>query len=585
MEFLELIQEGRKEDFIQRYSKKFTPDLIKKITSEVPPKYLDWAGKVIDPINFDANFAKMVVALEAFERLSTNLPLTDINQYNSIVELINALTTYENRQRRTVRKVEGGNVVYEDDRFFIVNPLTHASSCYYGKGTKWCTAADSDYNFKKYNEDGKLFYILDKTLPTSDPFYKVAILKKFDGETTYWDATDDNIKTGWIFNTDKLKELLSAIDGYINIEYSEQVKIFTDKIAAQKERERLRKLEIQRIQREREDEAQERRDENEWELGPNCPEEGLKAHALLDWLVDNNDVEVRTNEDIIEIQRIKDEIERLNNEYNNDDEVRRDLLDEISDLEDELSELENKIDVYNIIPTGNHYDMTEFEVLADSVNDRRYAVGDDSETESSAREYIDQLIDDVGYAGFNVDFAKNYIDNDAVADYAQDVYDDDVRDNSDSYFDDSERLLSDEQKEKIEILKMRISKTEETISHLESQMDGDDGDDSIQEKIDEFNDLISEYESEIVDIESDPEGDFPEDLIEDKISDLVEDVRRNPEWFMSDFGLEWENYIDKDDFIQGVIDEDGYGHTLNGYDGTIDEIYVENKLFYVMRID
>jgi len=585
MEFLELIQEGRKDDFIQRYSKKFNPEQIKKITTEIQPKYLDWVGKVIDPINFESNFAKLVVALEAFERLSSNLPLTDINQYKSVVELINALATYENRQRRSVRKVEGGNVVYEDDRFFIVNPLTHSSSCYYGKGTKWCTAADSDYNFKKYNEDGKLFYILDKTLSTSDPLYKVAILKKFDGDTTYWNAVDDNIKSGWIFNTNKLKEILSAIDGYINTEYAEQVKIFSDKVAAQKERERLRKLEIQRIQRERENDAQERRDENEWELGPNCPDEGLKAHALLDWLVDNNDVEVKTNEDIIEIQRLNDEIERLNQEYNNDEEVRQDLLDEISILEDELEELQNKIDVYNIFPTGTHYDMTEFEVLSDNVSGRRYAVGDESETESSARDYVEQLIDDVGYAGINANFAKNYIDNDAVVDYAQELYDDDVRSNPEVYFDDSERLLSDEQEEKIEILKMKIGKTEETISHLESQMDGDEGDNDIQEKIDEFNDVIQEMNDEIEEIEGDPEGDFPEDLFEDKVSDLVEDVRRNPEWFMSDFGLEWENYIDKDGFIQGVIDEDGYGHTLNSYDGTIDEIYVENKLFYVMRID
>jgi hypothetical protein len=100
-----------------------------------------------------------------------------------------------------------------------------------------------------------------------------------------------------------------------------------------------------------------------------------------------------------------------------------------------------------------------------------------------------------------------------------------------------------------------------------------------------MNDVISEYESEIVDIESDPEGDYPEDLIEEKVQDLVSDVRRDPEWFMSDFGLDWQNYIDKDDFIQGVIDEDGYGHTLNSYDGNADEVRVQDQLFYVMRID
>jgi hypothetical protein len=53
---------------------------------------------------------------------------------------------------------------------------------------------------------------------------------------------------------------------------------------------------------------------------------------------------------------------------------------------------------------------------------------------------------------------------------------------------------------------------------------------------------------------------------------------------MSEFGLEWENYIDKDEFVQGVIDADGYG-VVNGYDGNVDEIRVNDTLFYVMRID
>jgi hypothetical protein len=115
-------------------------------------------------------------------------------------------------------------------------------------------------------------------------------------------------------------------------------------------------------------------------------------------------------------------------------------------------------------------------------------------------------------------------------------------------------------------------------------MDGEN-DDDIQEKIDELNELSEEYIAEIEEIEEDPDGDFPEDLIDDKIKDLVSDVRYDPESFMESFGLSWSEYVDKDEFIEGVINADGYGHTLNSYDGTADEVYVGEKLFYVMRID
>jgi hypothetical protein len=585
MDFLKLIKEGRVEDFKTKYSQKFSPEQLSKITNNVSPKFLNWVGKTFDSINFNSNFQDLVLKLREFEKISSNLPKTDINSYKNLTELYQALNDYANRPRRDTKKVEGGNVVYEDDRFFIVNPLTHQSSCYYGKGTKWCTAADSDHQFNNYNQDGKLFYILDKTLPTDNPLYKVALLKKFDGDMTFYDAKDETIKGGkWIAPGEKFDTIVAAIDKYLDSEYSEQLKIYRDKELAKKEKERLEKLRIQRELQIKRQDAQERRLNNEWELGPDCPEEGLQAHALLKFLEDNQDVEVKTNQDLIEIQRIKDEIERLQSEYDNSEDVRTELLDEISDLEDEVSELENKIDVYDIIPTGTYYDTTEFEVIDVGINDRKYAVGTETQMQNSCYESVENLIDDIGYEGFNASFAKDYIDVESVVDYAEDIYNEDVENNSDVYFDDSERNLSREQEEKIDILKMRISQTQQLISKLEEQY-GDEDDESIEEKIDELTDLIVEYEDEIGDIENDPEGDFPQDLIDEKVEELVSDVRQDPENFMNEFGLEWDRYIDKDAFIQGVIDTDGYGHTINRYDGSADEIYVQEQLFYVMRID
>ena len=586
MKFSEIILENRIDDFRNTYLRKYTPEQLKKIIDLIPQKFLMWVGKNFDSVNFNENFPPLQNALNTFVKIGSNLPQTDLNEYKNVVQLIEAIKDYEGKARRDVKKVEGGNVVYEDPRFFVVNPLTHQSSCYYGKGTKWCTAADTDYQFNQYNQDGKLFYILDKTKQTNDPYYKIAILQKFNGDSTVYDAKDETITNlKEVFGEENYSKLNSSIEDYLEEQYGEQLKIWRDKEAAKKERERLERLRKQRVLDQRTEESDERRLDNEWELNPGCPEEGLKAHALLEFLVDNNDVEVLTNEDRAEILRLQNEIERLQSEYDNSEDVRTDLLDDISDLEDEIESVsENKIDVYNIIPNGTHYDTTEFEVINAGLDDRRYAVGNEDEMQSSSYEAVENLIDDIGYEGFSASFARQHIDEDAVADYAEETYDDDVRNNPDFYFDDSERLLSDAQDEKIGILKMRISQTQKLISNFEEQYDGDD-DESIEEKIDELTDLIVEYEDEIDEIENSPEGEFPNDLIDDKVSELVDEVRRDPESFMNDFGLDWEHYIDKDEFIQDVIDTDGYGHTINSYDGSADEITIQNQLFYVMRID
>jgi hypothetical protein len=586
MDFLKIIQESRVDDFKVKFSNKFSPEQLDKIVDNAPQKYLDWVGKNFESINFNSNFQDLVLKLREFDKISSNLPKTDINSYKNLTELYQALNDYANRSRREIRKVEGGNVVHEDDRFFVVNPLTHGASCYYGKGTKWCTAADSDHQFKQYNEDGKLFYILDKTKATSDPLYKIALLKKFDGNVIVYDAQDNETKIlPAILGKEKYDEIMSNIDSYLEQEYSEQLKIYRDKESAKKEKERLNRLRDQAILREKEEAAEERRTEGEWDLGPDCPEEGLRAHALLNQLVDDGDVEVLTNEDRIEIQRLKDEIESLQAEYDADEELRGDLLDEISDLEGEIDEFDDRIDVYNIIPVGEHYDLSQFELINSPVDGRTYAVGDEDEMQSSCYEYVEQLIDDIGYEGFSNGFARDYIDSDAVASYAEDVYDEDVRNNPDSYFSDEDRSLSDEQQEEIEILRNKIQQTETLRERLEGEMDGGEDDDETQENIDELTERIEEMENEITDIEEDPSGEFPEDMITEKIEELVSDVKDDPEGFMETFGLNWEDYIDKDEFIKGVIDTDGYGHTISSYDGNADEVYVQDKLFYVIRID
>lgn len=590
MDFLKLIQEGRVDDFKAKYSQKFGTDNANKIIVAVPQKYLDWAGKHLDMVNFEENLSKVAQALQKFEKISSNLPITDLFQYKNIGQLLSALSDYYNRQRRVVNKVEGGNVVYDDGRYFVVNPLTHDSSCYYGKGTKWCTSADTDHQFKKYNEDGKLFYILDKNATTNDKFYKVALLQKFDGDRTYYDALDETVKNGWILNTNKLNQILSSVDEYIKLEYPEQVKIYTDKELAKKEKQRLANLRIQQILKERQDEAQERRLNGEWTLDDNCPEIGLKAHALLINLSENFDVDIITNQDIGEIARIQNEIDRLQLEYDNDEEVRGDLLDEISELEDEITEFENKIDVYNIIPTGSFYSTSQFEVIGvPNLEDRTYAVGDEDEMQRSAYDYVDQLIDDIGYRGFNPTFAKEFIDEKAVISYAEDLYNDDVYNNTENYLDNSERNLSDEQEEKIGILNSKIEKYKSLISSFEDEIDNDEmeseNNDEIIEKIDELNDEITEMETEIQDEIENPDGSFPDDLIEDIIKNQLDEVKYDVTSFMDEWGLDWEEYVDKDEFINGVVDADGYGHTLNGYDGTAEEITVLGDLYYVMRID
>lgn len=93
-------------------------------------------------------------------------------------------------------------VVYEDkDKgIFVVIPYTHAASCYYGAGTKWCTTDKDITNWKEYivNGEGTLYYIINKNLSESNPLYKVAVLVDSNSDIDQiFDATDKEISTNF----------------------------------------------------------------------------------------------------------------------------------------------------------------------------------------------------------------------------------------------------------------------------------------------------------------------------------------------------------------------------------------------------
>ena len=241
----------------------------------------------------------------------------------------------------------------------------------------------------------------------------------------------------------------------------------------------------------------------------------------------------------------------------------------------------DEISISDIEHRGSYYDTDEFEVNG---VDGIFAVGTEDEMISSSTQYLKDYIDEMGYEGFSESFLEQFIDEDEVAAYARDFYDQDVYDNPESYLDESRRMLSSQQQEQIDIFEMRKDRLGRSIEQFLKGLGGEN-DEWYRGKIKELEGIIEEYDEEIEMIKSDPDGGFPEELVSQVIDDNVREVKRNPMQFIDDFGLEVSNFINRREFIQEVIDTDGYGHTLNRYDGNADEVFVGGDLFFVMRID
>jgi hypothetical protein len=173
-------------------SNKYLPFMI-KCTAE----WVEWINNELR----NETFKEMFEVIKDFEDLSQRnlLDNKDIYSYESNQDIIEAVKTAKEKITRSEVKKKETEVLYEDERWLIVFPLSTRSSNLYGKATKWCVASE-DHNygryFKQYTENGVLVYVIDKSVKESEArnniFSKVAFhndRNKSDG-VTIWDVVD-----------------------------------------------------------------------------------------------------------------------------------------------------------------------------------------------------------------------------------------------------------------------------------------------------------------------------------------------------------------------------------------------------------
>ena len=329
---------------------------------------------------------------------------------------------------------------------------------------------------------------------------------------------------------------------------------------------RMRKIQLQKIA-----DADSRRQEGEWSLdNEDIDEEGLMVNAVYEYLVMDGTVEEMTDEDKMEISRLKSQMSKLTDDYENEDdpELADAIYDQIGELEEELDDLmSGKADVYILHPEDySNYGMTSFELLD---GDGEYSVGTEEEMEKAALEQIENFIDDVGLDGFRPGYIDNYIDEDEVAKWFEEDFDYDVRESPESYFDEDDFEFTEEQQNRIEELENQISEYEEEQSNTEDS-----------DEYDEYQDLINELQEELDGIEIDTEP--TEEMIENAVESRLYDVRRDPVSYINDYGLDIKNFIDIDELIKGVYADDGYDGILT-YDGTYEVVNIKGTDYYVFR--
>lgn len=143
-------------------------------------KYLDWVLRLIAQEKLLAeDHYKVPTALNEFIRcqpmLRRDARSLDINAYESLQDLFRLLRPYVSELNPAqLSKAERAEidaqteVILDSEDLLVVSPKTEKASCFWGRGTQWCTAAtDAENAFSQYTDDNGngLFIFIDKKNP------------------------------------------------------------------------------------------------------------------------------------------------------------------------------------------------------------------------------------------------------------------------------------------------------------------------------------------------------------------------------------------------------------------------------------
>jgi len=335
------------------------------------------------------------------------------------------------------------------------------------------------------------------------------------------------------------------------------------------------------------EEQNELRQSGEWdEIGVST--EVDKAWALLKHINNEGDLTATSPENMRRLSELQNQLNELVEQLSNtedDNEIER-LEAQIETINGEISDYDDLIDVYDIIPNRyEHYGMSTFQVngLGGLRNPNEYSVGTYSEMDEALEDYIENLLDDVGLENLRLDL-EYFIDTDSVVEYFEDYYNEDINENPGNYFDDDDYELTTEQVQRKSQLENFIEELDSNIDELVEKLESTEDEDEIsriEEMIEDYKSDKENAEDELNDIE--PDTSSPTyDMVSDKVDEMLDDVRKSPEYYLKDFGLDINNFIDMKEVKRYLIEQADYGE-MNAYDGSYDTEEVGGETYVIMR--
>jgi hypothetical protein len=179
--------EHYQQEVIDTYKKEF--GISEEAFSNFTPLQLMFIYRFIDSMFNHSDLKSFAKFCEYNER--GLIEQSDLSRYTTFEEIMTAtgIAEVKTLEKDLEKQIK---VIYSDDEWIVLRPLTYHSSRKYGSSTKWCTTQENNPEyFIRYAKRGILLYMINKVTGL-----KVACFKSLDNndpEFSFWNQVDSRI--------------------------------------------------------------------------------------------------------------------------------------------------------------------------------------------------------------------------------------------------------------------------------------------------------------------------------------------------------------------------------------------------------
>ena len=151
--------------------------------------------------------------LTFFNRVKSKIENKDLLTYDTLKSVYDAIRPFQENENDSKSNKElmreakaGAKKLYQEPGMIILELETEEAAKLYGKGTRWCTAADNNNMFKHYHDQGALYVII-----ANDPN---GVMRKFQCHYETEQMMDEDDSSVNLENTPEIIQWLEKYKSY-----------------------------------------------------------------------------------------------------------------------------------------------------------------------------------------------------------------------------------------------------------------------------------------------------------------------------------------------------------------------------------